>query len=196
MVDCKECRNYGICEIRRMVEGKLKSCKSFEQKKPQTNADRIRAMSDEEMARFLGNFRQEQIANDWCLNLCPDRKEGECDCPYGGYETALGWLKTEIKVELPEELSGLELAQIAVALGRLKEYETIGTPSQCKEAVEKQNARKPTYTGDGYADGHLVYDTYECPNCGKQYEVDYDDYDHCPNCGQRFDMTMENEDVE
>lgn len=58
----------------------------------------------------------------------------------------------------------------------------------------RAEARRPSYFGDGYADGHLVYDTYECPNCGKQYEVDYDDYDYCPNCGQKLDMTMEEED--
>ena len=92
-------------------------------------------------------------------------------------------------------LTGLELAHVAVALDKLKEYESIGTPSECREAMEKQKAKRPSYSGDGYADGHLVYDTYECPNCGKQYEVDYDDYDHCPNCGQRFDMTMEEEDA-
>lgn len=64
------------------------------------------------------------------------------------------------------------------------------------EALKKQIPRKPSYSGDGYADGHLVYDTYECPYCGKPYEVDYDNYIYCPECGQRLDMTMENEDVE
>ena len=65
--------------------------------RPQTNADRIRAMSDEKLAEFIDNYRPEHIANDWCLSLCPDRKDGDCDCPYGGYETALGWLKSEVK---------------------------------------------------------------------------------------------------
>ena len=64
--------------------------------KPQTNADRIRSMSDEELAEFLDNYRPENIANEWCPHLCPDRKDGDCDCPYGGYETALGWLKSKV----------------------------------------------------------------------------------------------------
>lgn len=56
------------------------------------------------------------------------------------------------------------------------------------DAVEKQKAKKPDFEGDGYADGHLVYDTWICPCCGKHYEVDYDDYDFCPNCGQKLDL--------
>lgn len=64
------------------------------------------------------------------------------------------------------------------------------------EALEKQLPKKPTYEGDGYApDGTFVYDTWECPNCGECYEVDYDDYDYCPKCGQKIDWS-ENRRVE
>ena len=52
------------------------------------------------------------------------------------------------------------------------------------EALEKQVPKEPNYEGDGYSDGELVYDTWVCPNCGKYYEVDYDDYKYCPECGQ------------
>lgn len=72
----------------------------------------------------------------------------------------------------------------------------LSTATIAIEALKKQIPRKPSYSGDGYADGYLVYDTYECPNCGKQYEVDYDNYIYCPECGQRLDMTMEEEDGE
>lgn len=54
------------------------------------------------------------------------------------------------------------------------------------KALEKQIPKKPNIEGDGYADGHLVYDTWICPNCEKDYEIDYDDYDYCPNCGQKI----------
>lgn len=54
------------------------------------------------------------------------------------------------------------------------------------EALEKQIAKEPYYSGDGYWNGELVYDTWTCPNCSKSYEVDYDDYDFCPNCGQKI----------
>lgn len=52
------------------------------------------------------------------------------------------------------------------------------------EALEKQEPKTPNYEGDGYWDGVLVYDTWICPCCGKEYEVDYDDYKYCPECGQ------------
>lgn len=56
------------------------------------------------------------------------------------------------------------------------------------EALEKQVPKEPNYEGDGYSDGELVYDTWICPNCGKYYEVDYDDYKYCPECGQAITL--------
>lgn len=59
-------------------------------------------------------------------------------------------------------------------------------------ALEKQIPKKPDYEGDGYDDsGNLIYDTWFCPNCNKDYEVYYDDYKFCPNCGQAIDMKLE-----
>lgn len=53
------------------------------------------------------------------------------------------------------------------------------------EALEKQIPKKPTFEGDGYADdGGLMYDTWICPCCEKDYELDYEEYEFCPNCGQ------------
>ena len=75
---------------------------------------------------------------------------------------------------------------ILVMVEELKQYRAIGTPEECRAAVEKQTARRPDYEGDGYADGHLVYDTWICPCCGKHYEVDYDNYNYCPDCGQKL----------
>lgn len=55
------------------------------------------------------------------------------------------------------------------------------------EALNKQIPKKPTYEGDGYWNGHIVYDTWICPCCGKSYELEYEEYDYCPNCGQKLD---------
>lgn len=55
-----------------------------------------------------------------------------------------------------------------------------------REALEKQIPRKPTMWGDGYADGELVMEEYECPNCGAIYEIDGETYQFCPNCGQKI----------
>lgn len=77
------------------------------------------------------------------------------------------------------------------ALKEIQQYREIGTVEECREAVERQKPKMPDYEGDGYADGEMVYDTWICPNCGKKYEVDYDDYKHCPNCGQAIDENLE-----
>ena len=79
------------------------------------------------------------------------------------------------------------------ALEEVQQYRQIGTVEECRAAVEKQTAKKPDYEGDGYSDGQLVYDTWICPSCGQDYEVDYDDYDYCPECGQHIDKSMEQE---
>ena len=73
----------------------------------------------------------------------------------------------------------------------LDAYKEIGTVEECREAVEKQKPKVPDYEGDGYADGYMVYDTWICPNCGKKYEVDYDDYKYCPECGQAIGENLE-----
>ena len=66
----------------------------------------------------------------------------------------------------------------------------IGLYNTAIEALEKQLPKKPNFEGDGYApNGTFVYDTWECPNCGECYEVDYDDYDYCPKCGQKIDWS-------
>lgn len=84
-----------------------------------------------------------------------------------------------------------EIEMAINALEEIEQYRTIGTPEECRAAVEKETAKKPDYEGDGYSDGHLVYDTWICPCCGKHYEVDYDDYDFCPECGQCIDWSDE-----
>lgn len=50
-------------------------------------------------------------------------------------------------------------------------------------SLKKQIPKPPRLWGDGEWDGEVVYDMYDCPNCGKSYEID-DQYDYCPNCGQ------------
>ena len=75
------------------------------------------------------------------------------------------------------------------AIKELQQYKEISTVTECREAVEKQKPKKPHIWGDGYADGQLVCDMYDCPNCGESYEIDYDHYNYCPNCGQKIDRT-------
>lgn len=71
--------------------------------------------------------------------------------------------------------------------------EQIKALKMANEALDKQMPMKPEYEGDGYDDNsNLIYDIWICPNCGKRYEVDYDDYKFCPECGQKIERNSEN----
>lgn len=60
----------------------------------------------------------------------------------------------------------------------------------------EQEPKTVLYSGDGYADGYMVYNTAECPNCGYEYEESDKDWGlpFCPNCGQS--LNWESEDKE
>ena len=49
--------------------------------------------------------------------------------------------------------------------------------------------------GDGYADGALVYDVWNCSNCGYCIDDGTDDPErlpkYCPNCGAKMDGAAE-----
>ena len=61
------------------------------QQKPQTNADRIRAMSDEELARFLAENEWECETYNDCAK-CPRMTDDGC-------VSLLKWLKQPVEVE-------------------------------------------------------------------------------------------------
>lgn len=132
-----------------------------------------------------------------CINRNCDRNCAQCDIVQkvedlnSAYDTAIKALEELQTMKERGGFTGVELAQIAAGQMKLKVYQAIGTPEECRVAVEKQMAKRPDYEGDGYAGGQLVYDTWICPCCGKHYEIDCDDYDYCPNCGQKLDRSDE-----
>ena len=86
--------------------------------------------------------------------------------------------------------------KVAEWLEELKQYRAIGTPEECRAAVEKQKAKKPIYKH--YADnGEPPYIKISCPNgCRIQlYPVTDKNlaYEHgyCPKCGQKIDWSDE-----
>jgi len=57
---------------------------------------------------------------------------------------------------------------------------------ELKQYKEKDTPKPVIYSGDGYADGYLVYDYAKCPNCGREFEEDRDEWEmpFCSSCGQ------------
>ena len=57
----------------------------------------------------------------------------------------------------------------------------------------EQEPKTVLYSGDGYADGYMVYNMAECPNCGYKYEDGDKDWglSFCPNCGQKLNWESE-----
>ena len=53
MQKCETCEYEKVCEIQDFVRNDLKSCKTYKEKKVKTNSDKIRLMSDEELAEFF-----------------------------------------------------------------------------------------------------------------------------------------------
>lgn len=75
-----------------------------------------------------------------------------------------------------------EAKTVAVqALEEIQQYRAIGTPEECRAAVEKQTDEKPTAVL-----GTFGGTEYECKNCGS--DVCYGD-EYCRWCGQKLDWS-------
>lgn len=69
------------------------------------------------------------------------------------------------------------------ALQEIQQYREIGTVEECREAVEKQKAKRPKNINYNYS-------YFKCPNCGEAiYSTDFGSHRYCLNCGQAIDWT-------
>ena len=87
-----------------------------------------------------------------------------------------------------------EAVEMAIkALEEIKQYRTIGTPEECRSAVEKQKAKKPKEYEDKF---------YGCPTCGNILLHKWEKYPtklmdkknglpYCFGCGQKLDWSDE-----
>ena len=81
-----------------------------------SNADKIRSMTDEELAEFLADSLDliEKVSHEWCLKLCPKNSSkqhniADCDfinhdfevleeCPYAeDKDLLLAWLQSGVQ---------------------------------------------------------------------------------------------------
>ncbi len=82
-----------------------------------------------------------------------------------------------------------EFHRVTTRRERIFTEDFLGANAIAMQALEKQIAKKPELEGDGYADATLVYDTWICPGCRREYELDYDEHKYCPECGQAIDWS-------
>lgn len=76
------------------------------------------------------------------------------------------------------------------ALEEVQKYRQIGTVEECREAVKKQTAKKPTLIDyKKYANfvdnAHFLRDAYWCPNCKQVVRSG----SFCDGCGQKLDWS-------
>lgn len=84
------------------------------------------------------------------------------------------WISEETQKRKYDKVTVIELSHSLITL---------------KDASSKHIPKKPQLEADVYDDGELVYDTWICPKCGEDYEIEYHDYKYCPDCGQRIDWS-------
>ena len=80
----------------------------------------------------------------------------------------------------------LEQSKVVIEafMRKIEEYEAIGTVEECRAAMEKQRAKRPS---DYQIDDE--YDSGYCPCCGKAVYDDGGGY--CPYCGQKLEWDEE-----
>lgn len=97
---------------------------------------------------------------------------------------------------------GTAMHTAILTLNEIQQYRAIGTVEECREAKERQRARKPVKYGDTRQgldnDGNSISwqeDCFECPNCesflGYVSDCKDEQYrdDCCRNCGQAIDWS-------
>lgn len=81
------------------------------------------------------------------------------------------------------------------ALEKFNQYRSIGTVEECREAREKQKAKKPEKKPDKYSD---LTQHYYCPSCGHYFGqagvrsvilFNKEKYCQGDNCGQAIDWS-------
>lgn len=92
---------------------------------------------------------------------------------------------------------GTEYQKIAkVNIKKAEEYHQFAEwLKDYKRLKEKEEPKMVIYSGDGYADGSMVYDIAECPVCGRRFdeneEIETWECKFCPECGQALKFEVE-----
>lgn len=74
------------------------------------------------------------------------------------------------------------------ALEEIKQYRAIGTPEECRSAVEKQKAKKPIIEHEQTQDCATEIE-WKCPVCGTNYIELAPCGEWCRYCGTKLDWS-------
>lgn len=89
----------------------------------------------------------------------------------GAYQSTIGEMACKVAINALEEI---------------QKYREIGTPEECRAAVEKQKKVKPTIINNG------IMLNFKCPRCGIERLVGRNAReDYCGECGQLWDWSDE-----
>ena len=91
----------------------------------------------------------------------------------------------DISENIKPYAGGKSLDMAIKALEEVQQYRAIGTPEECRAAVEKQTAKKPCKENT----------IWHCPECGEEiyWDTDYGQqkFRYCPDCGKKLNWSNE-----
>lgn len=133
-----------------------------------------------------------KFSNEKCLEqcegACSSRKNNDCACQDAVIERMLDELLQYREIGTVEQVRN-QKHNLEMAYKIISDYEAIGTVEECREAVEKQNPKKPKeilrHRGG--------FEMHHCPNCDTHYQTDNrytikDNY--CPVCRKLLDSAF------
>ena len=115
---------------------------------------------------------------------------GDCD---GLLETAVEGFCKHSGVDIGNPIKARLLTDEDV--DKWDDYRKIGTVEECREAVEKQKAKKVVYKSDSvFCDGFTHYRMGKCPVCDRWHNNN-DEVNYCSKCGQKIQWSENLEEV-
>ena len=136
-------------------------------------------MTENEMLKIAVHCLGVQAEQEVCEE-CPVYRESGIVCKEIA-RTAISALK-EIQLYKGGKLCLVPEDVYSKQCCELDAYKEIGTVEECREAVEKQEPKKPEVSDSDF-------DYYKCPVCGAYiWATDFvQDHNYCLNCGQAID---------
>ena len=160
-----------------------------DKKKTQTNADRIRSMTENDAGVRLEVIRAGLLSGTDVKIVSSEENIEAITVMIDALEELQRWHTSEINPKIKNVFANTSTQichncdhkdeYIEELEAEVEEYQAIGTPEECRAAMEKQTAKKPRIIGNAMI-------CPSCPRCFKSASPTY-----CPSCGQWIDWGNE-----